>query len=82
MIRARLVPGADQPGILVNARQRGAVEAARGHLLRGVENLPCGVPELAAEELRLATAALDRLVGRIRVEDVLDEVFAGFCLGK
>ncbi len=40
------------------------------------------MPELAAEEVRLATEALDRLIGRVGVEDVLGEVFAGFCLGK
>ncbi len=38
--------------------------------------------ERVAEELRLASRALDRLVGRIGVEDVLDEVFGSFCLGK
>ncbi len=38
--------------------------------------------ELAAEELRGAVRALDSLVGRIDIENVLDEIFASFCLGK
>jgi tRNA modification GTPase len=38
--------------------------------------------ELAAEELRTAIRALDSLVGRVDVEDILDEIFASFCLGK
>ena len=38
--------------------------------------------ELAAEELRTAIRALDSLVGRIDIENVLDEIFASFCLGK
>ncbi|MDO1559095.1 tRNA uridine-5-carboxymethylaminomethyl(34) synthesis GTPase MnmE [Brevundimonas sp. 2R-24] len=39
-------------------------------------------PELAAEDVRAAAAALDGLTGRIGVEDVLDEVFSSFCIGK
>jgi tRNA modification GTPase len=39
-------------------------------------------PELAAEDVRLAGRALDRITGRIDPEDVLDRVFASFCIGK
>lgn len=41
-----------------------------------------GSPELAAEDVRLASRALDRITGRIDPEDVLDRVFATFCIGK
>lgn len=37
---------------------------------------------LVAEGLRQARSAFDRLTGRAGVEDVLDEMFARFCLGK
>ncbi len=37
---------------------------------------------LTAEALRGALFALDRLSGRQGVEDVIDEIFARFCLGK
>ena len=37
---------------------------------------------LVAENLRLARSAFDRLTGRAGVEDVLDALFARFCLGK
>ena len=39
-------------------------------------------PELAAEDLRQAGLALGRIAGRIDPEQVLDEVFASFCIGK
>ena len=39
-------------------------------------------PELIAEELRRAALAMDRVVGRIGVEDVLGEIFARLCVGK
>jgi tRNA modification GTPase len=38
--------------------------------------------ELAAEQLRIAADALGRIIGRIDPEDVLDQVFARFCVGK
>ncbi len=39
-------------------------------------------PELRGEELRVAASALGRLTGVIGVEEILDGVFSGFCIGK
>jgi tRNA modification GTPase len=39
-------------------------------------------PELRAEDLRQAATALGRVTGRVDVEDILDHIFAGFCIGK
>ena len=39
-------------------------------------------PVLVAEELRVARHAIDQISGRAGVEDVLDALFARFCLGK
>lgn len=38
--------------------------------------------ELRAEDLRRAAVAIGRITGRIDVEDVLDQVFGRFCIGK
>jgi tRNA modification GTPase len=38
--------------------------------------------DLAAEELRQAIRALESLVGRVDVENLLDEIFSSFCVGK
>ncbi len=54
-----------------------ALEAARVVLMAERER-----PELAAENLRSAMTALDSLFGRIGVEDLLDEIFRSFCIGK
>jgi len=40
------------------------------------------LPELAAEDLRLAARALGRVTGRVDVEELLDIVFRDFCIGK
>ena len=38
--------------------------------------------ELAAEDVRLAARALDRITGRIDPEQVLGRIFSTFCIGK
>lgn len=61
------------------ARQREAL----GDCLAGLERADLsGPPELAAEELRLALRALGRLTGQFDVEELLDVIFADFCIGK
>ena len=40
------------------------------------------LPELAAEDVRLAARSLGRITGRVDVEDVLDVIFRDFCIGK
>ena len=65
------------------ARHRHDLAAARAHLARALHALaaPAEV-ELAAEDVRLAARNLARISGRIDPEDVLDRVFARFCIGK
>jgi tRNA modification GTPase len=40
------------------------------------------LPELAAEDVRLASRALGRITGRVDVEELLDVIFRDFCIGK
>lgn len=54
---------------------------ANRHLHRAVDERAVG-QELRAEELRLAADRLGRIVGAIDVEDMLDVIFAQFCIGK
>jgi tRNA modification GTPase len=43
---------------------------------------PNGMSDLIAEDLRTAVRSIDSLVGRVDVEQVLDEIFLSFCIGK
>lgn len=71
--------GAGDGPPLTRARHRNALEGCASALRRFAA---ASEPELAAEELRDAARALDRITGRAGVEDILDAVFAGFCIGK
>ena len=46
------------------------------------EGLEAAMADLIAEDLRSAIRAVDSIVGRVDVEQVLDEIFSSFCLGK
>jgi len=71
-------------GIATRERHKSSMVNAKKFLGNAIVSLRDG-PEyydITAEEIRAATSALDSLIGRIGVEDVLDEVFSSFCLGK
>ena len=53
------------------------LDAARPLLEAGSDGF-----DLAAAELRMATAAIDQVIGRVDVESLLDEIFSSFCIGK
>ena len=38
--------------------------------------------EIAADFTRGASMSLGRIIGIVDIEDVLDELFLGFCIGK
>lgn len=76
-IRGRYVSRETPP--LTRARHREALEACRESLAR---SLSAALPELAAEDVRLAVRALGRITGRVDVEDLLDVIFRDFCIGK
>jgi tRNA modification GTPase len=63
----------------INARHRQAITAASVAL---TEAAGSGDFLIAAESLRQARLALDRVTGRAGVEDMLDALFGRFCIGK
>jgi tRNA modification GTPase len=72
--------GGDFPAV-TRLRHRRHLEQAAAALRRGQAALARS-PELGAEDLRHAAQALGRIAGRIDPEQVLDEVFSSFCIGK
>ncbi|HXW70494.1 MAG TPA: tRNA uridine-5-carboxymethylaminomethyl(34) synthesis GTPase MnmE [Methylocella sp.] len=68
-------------GLIARQRHRFSCEMAASAMERILAN-PEGPTELIAEDLRQAIAALKRLTGAIDVEDILEEIFSRFCIGK
>jgi tRNA modification GTPase len=78
--RVKALTGGDFPAV-TRLRHRRHLQDAAGALRRGQSALALS-PELGAEDLRHAAQALGRIAGRIDPEQVLDEVFSSFCIGK
>ncbi|MFE1597561.1 tRNA uridine-5-carboxymethylaminomethyl(34) synthesis GTPase MnmE [Methylobacterium sp. ID0610] len=68
--------------VVTRERQRRALEACADHLDRAIGGAGALPAELVAEDLRLAVRALGVVAGRVGVEEVLDRLFASFCIGK
>ncbi len=64
---------------LTRTRHRAALEEC---IERLKASLNAKLPELMAEDVRMAARSLGRITGRIDVEDLLDVIFRDFCIGK
>jgi tRNA modification GTPase len=69
---------------IIRQRHLEAVVNAQENIDSALEKIESGfeVGELIAADVRFAVLALDTLIGRVDVEQVLGEIFAGFCIGK
>ena len=72
----------EQEAVIHNQRQFDSVSKALEALSRAIALMKDGLLDLVALELRDASQSLELLLGEISNEDVLNEVFSKFCLGK
>ena len=71
--------------IFINtARQKDALRLCLDSMMRTKKSLKNGTHELelAAFELRAAINSLDSFLGKVTSQDILEAVFASFCVGK
>jgi tRNA modification GTPase len=80
---ARLLALGDVEPVITRARHRDALEHALAEVDAFGAARQAGVDAAAtATPLRAAVGALDDLIGVVTPDDVLDRVFASFCVGK
>jgi tRNA modification GTPase len=73
----------DDESVIFRVRHRDAARRAIVDLSRAEAAIAEGAPiELIASDLAAAATALGDITGEVSSEDVLDRVFADFCLGK
>lgn len=77
VVAREILPAQDE--IALNDRQARLIDEARSELRDAAAG---DDPVIQAEGLRRARFVFDRLTGRAGVEDLLDALFAKFCLGK
>ena len=80
---ASMVGKASADGVLVtNARHAAALRDAAASLRAVRSGLGALTTDLLAEDLRSALASLGTITGEITTDEVLGEIFRGFCIGK
>ena len=77
LVRARLADRVAGAGFVSRRRQAEALKRTADGLVELSE-----VPEVLAEQMRIAVQAIAEVVGRVAPDDYLDEIFASFCIGK
>ncbi len=69
--------------VLCNVRHKDAFERTAEFLAQAGESLASGLsPEFAAQDIRDALRCLGEITGETTSEDILDRIFASFCVGK
>jgi tRNA modification GTPase len=72
-----------EPALVTRQRQRAHLHETLRAIREAEQAAKAGCgDEIVAENLRLATRALGKLLGRVDVEDILDVIFREFCIGK
>ena len=72
-----------QMDTLNNERQIGLARNAKRYVSEALEELEAGAElDLVTVELQQAWNALKEITGKVGKEDLLDEIFSRFCLGK
>ena len=83
-ISATLKDRSSSAGIATRERHRQALLSSQQYLDAAKSGLDFGPDhyDLVAEDMRSAIRALNSLIGHVDVENLLDEIFSSFCLGK
>ncbi len=68
--------------LITRKRHRINLEECEKHLESFIDKDLSKDFEKAAEDLRLATRYLGKIVGKVDVEEILDSIFNDFCIGK
>ena len=81
---AMIVPHnqAQNSAIITRLRHRQSLHDAHDALCAGLRHDFYKSPELAAENFRQAVTALGRITGDVDVEELLEQIFSSFCIGK
>ena len=82
-VGARLKELSSGASLVASKRQEAGLKTASIAVQRAQDVLEEGIGvEFVAQECRSAIGALDSVLGKVGVEDVLGEIFSSFCIGK
>ena len=69
--------------VITNERHRAVFRRFGEHLEAAMSAIRSGYgPEYLASDLRLALDVLGEITGKTTPDDILNQIFSGFCVGK
>lgn len=72
-----------QSGILTNTRQTSAVQNATRSISKAITSIQNGMGyEFTAFDLKEASSHLEEIIGKVTSDDILNNIFSNFCIGK
>ena len=75
--------GEQESAPLTDIRHKQCIQTSRQHLRAGIQAYQSGLSEeFPLYDFRKALAALGQITGETTVEDLLDQIFSTFCIGK
>lgn len=73
----------EKSAVVSNLRHKTALEKAREHLVKSVESIDSKLSgEFISVDLRNAESALGEIIGIVTTDDILNNIFSQFCIGK
>ncbi len=85
IIEEKVVGGKSISGelVLVSSRQKVGFEKARDFLLSALNRVSKdGELDLASEDIKSAISSMSEIIGEVSSEEILNEIFGRFCIGK
>ncbi len=73
----------EKSAVVSNVRHFVALKKAKEYLLKAVETVKSGMSgEFVAVDLRNAESSLGEIIGKVATDDILNNIFNKFCIGK
>lgn len=73
----------EKNAVVSNLRHKSALEKARDHLLKAIHSINEKLSgEFISVDLRNAESALGEIIGKVTTDDILNNIFSKFCIGK
>lgn len=73
----------EKSAVVTNLRHKDALEKTREHLLKSVDSINKKLSgEFISVDLRNAESSLGEIIGKVTTEDILNNIFSKFCIGK
>ncbi|MEK9150413.1 MAG: tRNA uridine-5-carboxymethylaminomethyl(34) synthesis GTPase MnmE, partial [Candidatus Desantisbacteria bacterium] len=82
-IAKALLPNLDESHLITNIRHKEALKETASQIAKAITNLKKGVEEeIIAYDLKKAIDSISEITGKRTTEEMLDAIFASFCVGK